>query len=104
MTTIPLDVTLRNISNELARLSAIAANVDDVLGSAIGNSVGASNDHSTALQDVDLLRQSLDCLVVLVGNIANQDDIGAGVISREVGEGVYLRDLRDACLAMYSSN
>ncbi|MAC76896.1 MAG: hypothetical protein CML66_02400 [Rhodobacteraceae bacterium] len=103
MTRIPFDATLRNIANELARLSAIAANVDEVMGDVIVKMGANDQEHVTALQDVDLLRQSLDCLVVLMGNLAEQQDVSLGVHTHEVGEGVYLRDLRDACLTVYQT-
>lgn len=104
MTTIPLDITLRNISNELARLSAIAANVDDVMGDVITKIGPNDAAHQSTLQDVDLLRQSLECLVVLLGNLADQQDVSMGVHAGNAGEGVYLRDLRDACLTSYQAN
>ncbi|WP_428925840.1 hypothetical protein [Marinibacterium sp. SX1] len=103
MTKIPLDVALRNISNELARLSAIAANVDEAMGDVIVKIGDGDTEHQAALQDVDLLRQSLDCLVVLMGNLADQQDVSTGVLPAHVGEGVYLRDLRDACLTFYKA-
>lgn len=99
MTKIPLDVTLTNISSELARLSSIAAHVDEVMGDVIMRLGPNDQEHLNALQDVDLLRQSLDCLVVLMKNISEQQDVSTGVLPEDVGEGVYLRDLREACLS-----
>lgn len=99
MTKIPLDVTLNNIATELARLSAIASQFDEVMGDAVMKLGPSGHEHMNALQDVDLLRQSLDCLVVLMKNIAEQQDVSSGVLPENVGEGVYLRDLREACLS-----
>lgn len=103
MNKIPLDATLGNIANELARLSAIAAMVDETMGDVIVKMGLNDQEHVTALQDVDLLRQSLDCLAVLVNNLAGQQELSMGVHTGEAGEGVYLRDLRDACLASYQT-
>lgn len=103
MSHIPLNIMLRNMSNEIARLSAIAANVDHVMGDVVKSMQFNDAEHQSALQDVDLLRQSLDCLAVLLSNTADQQDVVKGVLSDVAGEGVYLRDLRDACLANYNS-
>lgn len=99
MTRIPLDVALTNISSELARLSGIAAHVDETMGDVIVRLGPDDQEHLHALQDVDLLRQSLDCLVVLMKNISEQEEISNGILTEDVGEGVYLRDLREACLS-----
>ncbi|MGR3802775.1 hypothetical protein [Marinibacterium profundimaris] len=104
MTRIPLDVTLRNISNELARLSAIAANVDEVMGDLVTKLPPDDMSHQAAMQDVDLLRQSLDCLMVLLSNVAEQQDVSSGVLAPDAGQGVYLRDLRDAVLTSYQAS
>ncbi len=99
MNRIPLDVALTNIAAELTRLSGIASHADEIMGDVIVRLGPNDQEHLHALQDVDLLRQSLDCLVVLMKNISEQEEVSNAILPDDVGEGVYLRDLREACLS-----
>lgn len=99
MTPIPMRTVLHNTSTEVERLARIATVLDEVVGDLIAETDPAQRDRLALLQDVDLLRQSLDCLGVLMRNLADCPDQTGTVLPEKAGTGVYLHDLRMACLA-----
>lgn len=99
MTPIPMQTVLQNTATEVERLTRIATVLDEVVGDLIAEAEPAQRDRFAVLQDVDLLRQSLDCLAVLMRNLARCPDQTGTVLPEKAGSGVYLHDLRMACLA-----
>ena len=94
---IVLGELVANMAGELARLSTTAGRLDEEIGH--GMESGPGRRPSTELiQEVDLLRQSIECIATLTGNLAQQPLPQVAVSSAEVAAGVYLGDLRDACL------
>lgn len=96
---ITLSAVLANVAAELEQLALKASEIDD----AVGDVLASRSDEGggipvVLLQDVDLLRQTLDCLQILVSNISQQQDCEGSVCSSVVAEGVYLGAVRQRCL------
>lgn len=87
---------LRNSANEIRRLSGVAQDLDDVLGNIPHEAVASQ---LAALQNVDMLRQSLESLGDFVGSLADEVDSDAQIDPRGPAARIKLRDLRTACLA-----
>ncbi|MWD26478.1 hypothetical protein E0K89_003210 [Aquicoccus sp. SCR17] len=87
---------LRNSANEIKRLSGVAQDLDDVLGSIPHEAVASQMG---ALQNVDMLRQSLEALGAFVGSLADEVDDEAQIDPGIAAAQIKLRDLRAACLA-----
>ena len=71
MTEKPFATVLESMARELDRLANLAGHIDTAVGR-VPISADLSGDTLAALQRVDFLRQSLECLTVYVGNLAGQ--------------------------------
>jgi len=94
---IALETVLANIAGELERLTARAQRLDEAVGEMLVAGSGPA-PRAALLQDMDLLRQSLDCMQVLMHNLSRETDGGAAVSAAGAARGVYLAALRRACL------
>ena len=95
---VPLNTVLANTGGELERLAAVAANIDDHIGDLLLHPELAAKLSKELMQDVDRLRQAVDCVHRLIVNIADSGSADATVSVRSAGEGVYLESVRNACL------
>ena len=67
----PLGTVLVNLAQELDRLASLAAAIDRAIGR-LPIATDMDGEALTALQRVDLLRQSLECLTHYAGSLAGQ--------------------------------
>lgn len=88
----PFAVVLGNTAHELDRLARLAARIDDVVGRAPATA-SPDGEVLAALQGVDLLRQSLECLTQYVANLASQVDDSVRVDPAHAAAALPLRDL-----------
>ena len=97
--TIALGDILANTARELEALASKTSAIDEMVGDMLVTGSGATSPPPVALlQDVDLLRQSVDCLHILLHNLS-QGQACACVVSRDAAaNGVYLERVRKACL------
>ena len=95
---VPLNTVLANTGGELERLAAVAANIDDHIGDMLVHPELAAKLSKEFMQDVDRLRQAVDCVHRLILNIADSGCADATVSVRNASEGVYLESVRNACL------
>lgn len=90
---------LENISLELDTLAKKTHAIDEALGAAIGNADAAGALPVTLTQDVDLVRQSADCLRIIMANLAQSTQATpqppSHLDTQAVIAGVYLAALRD---------
>lgn len=93
---IPLAAMLSNTAQLLDVLSAKAAEIDEAVGDWLVSGDGA-RPPLVLLQDVDLLRQSVDCLRILAGNLARQDLNDCVISVADVVDGIYLESIRSGC-------
>lgn len=94
---------LENAGNELGRLTSMAEAIDDHVGDLLSDPNFSGGVSFTLLQDVDRLRQSIDCMRNLVFNIA-----GSGFTDKEVSvaamsKNIYLQSMRSSCLTLNST-
>ncbi|MEM6587124.1 MAG: hypothetical protein AAF641_01655 [Pseudomonadota bacterium] len=100
---VSLNTTLENMSQELDRLAQKALALDEALGEAISaqNTNGALP--VTLMQEVDLVRQSADCLRIVMGNLVKitgtKTQPPSFLETEAVIDGVYLSALRDRVVA-----
>ena len=100
---ISLNAALENMSFELDRLAQKTLALDEALGEAIGSPDAAGALPLDLLQEEDLVRQSADCLRILVNNLAEAtrsspkppETVSAQVVTK----GVYLSAIRDRVTA-----
>ncbi|MEQ9258176.1 MAG: hypothetical protein RIG84_03665 [Roseovarius sp.] len=96
---IDLSVVLTNTAAELEHLAMKASEIDEAVGDMlVSGGQGMAGLPMVLLQDVDLLRQTVDCLQILMNNIARQGACACGVSSSAVAEGIYLEAVRKRCL------
>lgn len=97
---IDLTRVLANAARELEAMHARADRLDEAVGDLLVTAGGAGAKPDAALlQDMDLLRQSLDCMHVLMRNLA-REAAGASMVSRNsLADGVYLEAFRKECLS-----
>lgn len=95
---VPLNGILENTGRELARLARMAGGIDDHIGELLLHPELAAMLSREILQDVDNLRQSVDCLHRLVTNLAARGPADASICAGAAVEGVYLESIRTACL------
>ncbi|KZY38701.1 hypothetical protein A3731_39885 [Roseovarius sp. HI0049] len=93
---IPLASVLSNTAQLLEVLSAKAAEIDEAVGDWLVSGDG-TRPPLALLQDVDLMRQSVDCLRILTANLARQDLDDCIVSVPEAVEGIYLESIRSGC-------
>ena len=100
---ISLNAALENMSFELDRLAQKTLALDEALGEAIGSPDAAGALPLDLLQDVDLVRQSADCLRIVMGNLVKMSGTAPQppdfLETRAVIDGVYLPALRDRVVA-----
>lgn len=99
MRAIPMKTVLANTAQEIERLARVANAVDETVADLVAAPGPATPDQVERLQSVDLLRQSLECLGVLMRNLAEAESGETTVAPETAGHGLFLRDLRDACLS-----
>ena len=95
---IPLPRLIRNTAQAMRRLSLTADAMDEALGAWLEED-GSAQPPASLLQDVDRVRQSIDCFSILLTNLSGQQLSKQAIPGAEVTEGIYLRDIRTACLA-----
>ncbi len=99
MTTIPMKTVLQQSADELARISALAEEVDNTIGDWIVAGGAKESLPTTLFQGVDLLRQKVECMGKLVRNLADQEEGNTEICSERAADGVFLAEIRMACLA-----
>ena len=93
---VPLNTVLANTGAELERLARVAADVDDHIGDLLLHPETAARLSPALMQDVDRLRQAVDCLHRLIANIADAGCTEARVSVADATRGVYLESIRRA--------
>ncbi|MEM7731715.1 MAG: hypothetical protein AAF280_02900 [Pseudomonadota bacterium] len=92
------------MSRELDMLAQRALALDEALGEAIGSSDAACGLPVALMQDVDLVRQSADCLRIVMGNLvkiaASAPQPPDLLEASAVVDGVYLAALSDRVVAV----
>ena len=93
---------LANAAREMEAMAAKASMIDEAVGDLLVDYNGGRLPVAL-LQDVDLLRQSVDCIQILIGNLSRQE-LGDCLVCPELaGEGVYLEAIRKGCLDRYGA-
>lgn len=104
--TISFNAALENVSQELDALTQKAVALDEAIGAAIAAPDASSAFPVTLMQDVDLVRQSADCLRIVMRNLVEITETGPQppdvLQAAAVIDGVYLAALRDRVLAAQS--
>jgi len=95
---IPLDKVLANTAVEIERMAEKAAELDGLVAEMVLQSGPLTREGAEALQDVDRLRQSLECMVFLVRNLAAGAGGSCEVEAEAAAEGIYLRDFKETCM------
>ena len=95
---IPLSEIISNTGNELGRLTSVATRIDDHIGDLFLHPELAAKLSTELMQDVDCLRQAIDCLHRLMKNIAKSGHADGLVSLDRASDGVYLESVRTACL------
>lgn len=92
----PLAKVLANTAQLLESLSAKATEIDEAVGDWLVSGDGA-RPPLALLQDVDMMRQSVDCLRILTANLSRQDLDGCVISVPDTVNGVYLESIRSGC-------
>jgi hypothetical protein len=92
MTEKPFATVLESMARELDRLANLAGHIDTAVGR-VPISADLSGDTLAALQRVDFLRQSLECLTIYVGNLSGQVNDTIFVNPASAAAALPLRDL-----------
>ncbi|MEQ8877238.1 MAG: hypothetical protein RIC49_12585 [Phycisphaerales bacterium] len=93
---IPLASVLSNTAQLLEVLAEKAAEIDEAVGDWLVSCDG-TRPPLALLQDVDLMRQSVDCLRILTSNLARQDLENCVISAPEAVDGIYLESIRSGC-------
>ena len=97
--TIALHLALENVAHEVDILARKALAIDDAMGAAISSEDAVELLPLELTQDVDLMRQSTDCVHILLRNLATiTQEAGTPpdfVDAEAVTKGVYLSAIRD---------
>ncbi len=88
---------ISNTAEEMQRLSRTADALDETLGIWLEER-GDTPPPVSLLQDVDLLRQSLACLSVFLVNLSRHPLPNHQLSGSDVTAGVFLGQIREACL------
>lgn len=96
-TRLPLGQVLANTARELEVLASRAGGIDEAVGDMLASGEGA-RPPVALLQDVDMLRQAVDCVQILISNLARQELGPCEVCPVQAGEGIYLETIRSGCL------
>lgn len=101
--TISFNAALENMSQELDTLTQKTVALDEAIGDAIAAPDARSVLPVTLMQDVDLVRQSADCLRIVMRNLAKITETTPQppdkLETAAVIDGVYLAALRDRFVA-----
>ena len=96
---VPLKDILANLAREMEIVARKAGAIDEAVGDMIVDGPDAMEAIPVALlQDVDLLRQTADCLYILIDNLGHAQTCDCTVAREVAGHGVYLDRLRRDCL------
>lgn len=93
---IQLSAVLSNTAQLLDVLSSKAVEIDEAVGDWLVSGDGA-RPPLVLLQDVDLLRQSVDCLRILASNLARQNLDEFSIPVADIVDGIYLESIRSGC-------
>jgi len=88
---------LANISRELAKLAETAEGIDGICAELAPRMGALDKEYSVGLQSIDVLRQSLECLSVLIGNLAEQDTFSEEVPVELLKRSIYLEHIKALC-------
>ncbi|MEL7011785.1 MAG: hypothetical protein AAFO72_00750 [Pseudomonadota bacterium] len=101
--TIALHRVLENMAREVGILAQKAYAIDEAMGDAICATNALEALPLELTQDVDLMRQSADCVTILLRNLATMTADGAHLEDRldaaALTKGVYLSAIRDRVIA-----
>lgn len=101
--TITMHLALENVAHEVDILARKALAIDEAMGEAISATDAVEALPLELTQDVDLMRQSADCVHILINNLASitakagraPDFVEAAAVTK----GVYLSAIRDRVAA-----
>lgn len=88
-----LKSALINAAREIERMADLARNIDEAVGSVSVSGGEFPLPQAITLQQVDLLRQSLECMTQFIGQIADQADDAHLVCVETAVQGIPLKDL-----------
>ncbi|MFN3954097.1 MAG: hypothetical protein ACK4LQ_06545 [Pararhodobacter sp.] len=89
----PLKSVLLNAAREIERLSELAREIDEAVGTVSLSGAQIPLSQAQTLQRVDLLRQSLECMTEFIGQVAQQSNEGANICADAAVRNIPLRDL-----------
>jgi hypothetical protein len=93
-----LSSVLENVARELEILARKAHQIDEAMGDAICAGDSVDSLPLALTQDVDLMRQSADCLHILLSNLARIttqiDTLATDLDTTSMTQGVYLSGMR----------
>ncbi|KMW60663.1 hypothetical protein AIOL_000827 [Candidatus Rhodobacter oscarellae] len=92
-TEVGISDVLGSTADELRELTRLASDIDEAVGDWI-LSKEATRPSVALLQNVDLLRQKLDCFEVVVRNLSHQQLAETKLNSEDLIAGVYLESVR----------
>lgn len=95
--TLVLDTILANVADELRAMAVAARSIDEAAGDMVARGP-ADAAPAAVLQEVDRVRQSLDCLHILMENLARAGCGRGAVAVADAADGVYLEAIRKRCL------
>lgn len=95
--TIPLARFCHNTAQALAAAEARATALEGALSMQIAADPGLGGQFARALQGVDLLRQEIACLKIVMGNLAVADAVTQDIGLAQALSGVFLETVRRTC-------
>lgn len=93
MNAMPLKSVLFNAAREIERLSELAREIDEAVGTVSLGGAQIPLPQAQTLQQVDLLRQSLECMTEFIGQVASQSQEEARICADAAVRNIPLRDL-----------
>lgn len=93
MTSQPFVFVLTNMATECDKLARLAGEIDAALGHLALSERGLDRSTCATLQQIDLLRQSLECISTYIEKLAEQFDADLQVNPAAAAKGLFLGNL-----------
>lgn len=103
MTSQPFISVLANLATECDKLAGLAGEIDLALGQLALSEPGLDRNTRATLQQIDLLRQSLECISNYVEKLAKQVDTDLQVNPAAAAKELFLHDLARNLISAGSS-
>jgi len=93
MTSKPFISVLASMATEFDKLAGLAGEIDLAVGHLAVSGPGLESNACATLQQIDLLRQSLECITEYVKKLTEQVDADLHVNPADAAKGLTLHDL-----------